>query len=37
MHSNESPIKTREYVNICRYGQAHTKANKTYLYKYIFI
>ena len=31
-----SPLwEPNEYVNICRYEQAHTKANNTYLYKHI--
>ena len=32
-----SPLyEQNEYVNICRYEQAHTKANNTYLYKHIY-
>ena len=32
-----SPLQEpNEYVNICRYEQAHTKTNNTYLYKHIY-
>ena len=30
-------LEPNEYVNICRYEQAYTKANNTYLYKHIYI